>query len=148
MTDANAPYIDPTRESFNAFKALPRDTPIEMLNLVRYRDRALYPEGHSHAGRNLTGAQAYAEYGRTSEPIFARVGGRTIWRGKMEAMLTGPQNEQWDAAFIARYPNAGAFLAMITDPDYKLAVVHRQAAVLTSRLVRFGPLAAGGSFAG
>ncbi|MDZ4866414.1 MAG: DUF1330 domain-containing protein [Alphaproteobacteria bacterium] len=148
MTDANADYIDPTRESFNAFKALPRDTPIEMLNLVRYRDRALYPEGHSHAGRNLTGAQAYAEYGRTSEPIFARVGGRTIWRGKMEAMLTGPASEQWDAAFIARYPNAGAFLAMITDPDYKLAVVHRQAAVLTSRLVRFGPLAAGGSFAG
>jgi uncharacterized protein (DUF1330 family) len=148
VTDANADYIDPTRESFNAFKALPRDTPIEMLNLVRYRDRALYPEGHSHAGRNLTGAQAYAEYGRTSEPIFARVGGRTIWRGKMEAMLTGPASEQWDAAFIARYPNAGAFLAMITDPDYKLAVVHRQAAVLTSRLVRFGPLAAGGSFAG
>ncbi|MBL8781898.1 MAG: DUF1330 domain-containing protein [Alphaproteobacteria bacterium] len=119
-----------------------------MLNLVRYRDRALYPQGHSHAGRNLTGAQAYAEYGRTSEPIFARVGGRTIWRGKMEAMLTGPASEQWDAAFIARYPNAGAFLAMITDPEYKLAVVHRQAAVLTSRLVRFGPLPAGGSFAG
>lgn len=141
-------YVDPSRENFNAFKALPRDTPIEMLNLVRYRDRALYPEGHSHAGRNLTGAEAYAEYGRTSEPIFSRVGGRTIWRGKMEAMLTGPGSEQWDAAFIARYPHAGAFLAMITDAEYKLAVVHRQAAVLTSRLIRFASLPAGGSFAG
>jgi uncharacterized protein (DUF1330 family) len=142
-------YVDPTRENFNAFKALPRDTPIEMLNLIRYRDRALYPDGHSHAGRNLTGAEAYAEYGRTSEPIFTRLGGKTIWRGKMEAMLTGPSTgEQWDAAFIARYPNAGAFLAMVTDADYKLVVVHRQAAVLTSRLVRFGPLPAGGSFSG
>lgn len=141
-------YVDPTRENFNAFKALPRDTPIEMLNLVRYRDRALYPEGHSHAARNLTGAEAYAEYGRTSEPIFSRVGGKTIWRGKMEAMVTGPANEQWDACFIARYPNAGAFLAMVTDTDYKLAVVHRQAAVLTSRLIRMAPLPAGGSFAG
>jgi uncharacterized protein (DUF1330 family) len=146
VTDAL--YVDPTRDNFNAFKALPRDTPIEMLNLVRYRDRALYPQGHSHAERNLTGAEAYAEYGRTSEPIFTRVGGRTVWRGKMEAMVTGPADEQWDAAFIARYPNAAAFLAMVTDPDYKLAVVHRQAAVLTSRLVRFGPLPAGGSFAG
>jgi uncharacterized protein (DUF1330 family) len=144
----NELFVDPTRENFNAFKALPRDTPIEMLNLIRYRDRALYPEGHSHAARNLTGAEAYAEYGRTSEPIFTRLGGKTVWRGKMEAMLTGPTSEQWDAAFIARYPNAGAFLAMVTDPEYKLAVVHRQAAVLTSRLVRFGPLAPGGSFAG
>lgn len=144
----NELFVDPSRENFNAFKELPRDTPIEMLNLIRYRDRALYPEGHSHATRNLTGAEAYAEYGRTSEPIFTRVGGKTVWRGKMEAMLTGPASEQWDAAFIARYPNAGAFLAMVTDPEYKLAVVHRQAAVLTSRLVRFAPLAAGGSFAG
>jgi uncharacterized protein (DUF1330 family) len=141
-------FVDPTRENFNAFKALPRDTPIEMLNLVRYRDRALYPEGHSHANRNLTGAEAYAEYGRTSEPIFTRLGGKTIWRGKMEAMLTGPASEQWDACFIARYPHAGAFLAMVTDAEYKLAVVHRQAAVLTSRLIRTAPLPAGGSFAG
>lgn len=144
MTDER--YVDPTRENFNAFKALPRDTPIEMLNLVRYRDRAQYPEGHSHATRNLTGEQAYAEYGRTSGPIFTRVGGKTIWRGKMEAILTGPANEHWDTAFIARYPNAGAFLAMVTDADYKLAVVHRQAAVLTSRLIRMAPRQPGEGF--
>lgn len=141
-------YVDPTRANFDAFKALPRDTPINMLNLVRYRDRAVYPEGHSHAGRNLTGAEAYAEYGRTSGPIFSRVGGRTIWRGCMEAIVTGPADERWDAAFIAYYPSAGAFLAMVTDADYKLAVVHRQAAVLTSRLIRLAPLAPGEGFAG
>ena len=141
-------FVDPSRQNFDAFKALPRNTPINMLNLVRYRDKAVYPEGHSHAGRNLTGAEAYAEYGRTSDPIYERVGGRTIWRGQMEAMVTGPSDEQWDACFIAYYPSAGAFLAMVTDPDYKLAVVHRQAAVLTSRLIRTAPLDAGKGFAG
>jgi uncharacterized protein (DUF1330 family) len=140
-------FVDPSRQNFDAFKALPRDTPINMLNLIRFRERAAYPEGHSHAGRNLTGAEAYAEYGRTSEPIFTRVGGRTVWRGQMEAMVTGPSSEAWDAAFIAFYPNAGAFLAMVTDPAYKLAVVHRQAAVLTSRLVRFAPREVGTGFA-
>jgi hypothetical protein len=65
----------------------------------------------------------------------------------MEAMVTGPSSEAWDAAFIAFYPNAGAFLAMVTDPEYKLAVVHRQAAVLTSRLVRFAPREVGTGFA-
>jgi hypothetical protein len=28
---------------------------------------------------------------------------------------------------------------MVTDPDYRNAVVNRQAAVLTSRLIRFSP---------
>lgn len=142
-------FVDPTRANFDAFKALPRDTPINMLNLIRYRDRALYPEGHSHEHKGLTGEAAYAEYGRTSEPIFARVGGKTIWRGRFETMVTGPagEGERWHLAFIAYYPNAAAFLAMITYPDYKKAVVHRQAAVQTSRLVRFAPLELGKGFA-
>jgi uncharacterized protein (DUF1330 family) len=139
-------YMDPTRASFDAFKALPRDTPIHMLNLLRFRPLAEYPAGHSHAGRGLTGARAYDEYGRASQPIFAAVGGSITWRGRMECMVTGPQDKQWDLAFIAAYPNAAAFLAMITNPAYKLAVVHRQAAVLTSRLIRFAPLPAGATF--
>lgn len=137
---ANDSFIDPTREQFDAFKTLPRDAPIDLLNLVRLRDRAAYPEGHACAGRNWTGAEAYAEYSRASSPVFARVGGRIAWRGRMEAMVIGPDDKQWDLAYIARYPNAGAFLAMVTDLEYRIAVVHRQAAVLTSRLIRFAVL--------
>ncbi len=133
-------FVDPTRAAFDLFKALPRDTPINMLNLVRFRDLAAYPEGHEHAGKGWTGARAYAEYGTTSGPIFARVGGHIVWRGRFETVVTGPADEHWDAAFIAAYPHAGAFLEMVTDADYKLAVVNRQAAVATSRLIRFAPL--------
>lgn len=133
-------FVDPDRPQFDAFKALPRDTPIHMLNLVRLRDKAAYPDGHEHASKGWTGAEAYAEYGRSSGPIFQRVGGSVVWRGQLEAVLTGPSDEHWDLAFIARYPHSGAFLEMVTDPDYKLAVVNRQAAVLTSRLERFAPL--------
>lgn len=137
-------FVDPAREQFDAFKALARDTPIDMLNLVRLRDLAAYPAGHAHAGKGWTGHQAYAEYGRASGPVFARSGGRIVWRGRMEGMVIGPDDKCWDLAFIARYPNAAAFLAMVTDPEYRVAVVNRQAAVLTSRLIRFMPLEAGG----
>ncbi len=133
-------HVDPTREAFNAFKALPRDVPIQMLNLIRYRDLAVYPEGHENAGKGWSGERAYQEYGKTSGPIFQRVGGSVLWRGAFQTVLTGPADEHWDAAFIAQYPNAGAFLEMVTDPDYRLAVVNRQAAVQTSRLVRFAPM--------
>ena len=137
-------YVDPTREQFNAFKDLPRDEPILMLNLIRYRDIADYGDGST----DVTGAEAYRRYGEESGPIFARLGGSIIWRGKPQVVLTGPLDEQWDAAFIARYPDAHAFLAMVTDPDYQVAVKHRTAAVATSRLIRMGEVAgAGDAFA-
>ena len=131
-------YLDPTRESFDAFKALPRDTPVNMLNLLTFRDHAEYPEGHANADLGWTGARAYQEYGTTSGAVFSRVGGSIIWRGTMESMLIGPQDKNWEVAFIARYPTSGAFMEMVTDPDYKKAVINRQAGVLTSRLIRFG----------
>ena len=139
-------YIDPTREQFEAFKALDRDHPIEMLNLVRFRDAAVYPEGHALHGKDLSGADAYANYGRETAPILERVGGSILWRGGFETVLIGPGDEKWDACFIARYPNAGAFLEMVTSPDYQKAVVHRQAAVETSRLIRTKPSDGGHSF--
>ena len=143
MTDA---HIDPDRAQFAAFKGLDRDRPIDMLNLVRLRGLAVYPEDHALAGSGLSGARAYARYGEESGPVFARVGGAIVWRGRLETVLIGPQDETWDHCFIARYPTAHAFLEMITDPAYRLAVVHRQAAVETSRLIRCAGADAGAVF--
>lgn len=129
-------YIDPERAQFDAFKGLDRETPLDMLNLVAFNDLANYPGDHNLARDGLTGAEAYARYGTHSRPVLKKVGGRIIWRGRFEATLIGPADETWDAMFIVQYPNAHAFLAMISDPVYRAAVVHRQAAVRTSRLIR------------
>lgn len=136
-------YVDPTRETFAAFRAHDRPGPIHMLNLVRLRERAEYPDG-----REATGAQAYAAYGRESLPVFQRLGGRIVWRGRFELMLIGPTEEAWDECFIAEYPSVAAFVEMIRDPAYREAVKHRQAAVLTSRLVRLAPVSGGVGFGG
>ena len=137
MTD----HVDPTRETFAAFRADDRPGPIHMLNLVRLRERAAYTDG-----REATGAEAYAAYGRESLPVFSRLGGTIVWRGRFELMLIGPAQERWDVAFIAGYPSVAAFVEMIRDPVYREAVKHRQAAVEDSRLIRFKPDAAGASF--
>jgi len=139
MTD----HLDPTRAQFEAFKDLPRNTPIMMLNLIRFKKQASYEDG-----REISGRAAYEIYGEQSAPIFGKLGGEIIWRGEPQSVLIGSQDEHWDMAFIARYPNASAFLAMVTDPDYKLLVKHRQAAVADSRLIRMGDLASGSGFAG
>ena len=134
-------FIDPTREAFAAFRENDREGPIHMLNLVRLRAHAAYPDG-----RTATGAEAYAAYGRESAPVFERLGGRIVWRGRFEQMLIGPSEERWDICFIAEYPSVAAFVAMIRDPVYREAVKHRQAAVADSRLLRLAPLAPGSGF--
>lgn len=135
-------HVDPERKQFEAFKSLPRDAPVMMLNLLRFRAKANYEDR-----RDVTGAAAYAAYGRESAAVFRRVGGEIVWRGRPEVTLIGPDQERWDWAFIARYPTAGAFLEMVTDPVYQEAVKHRQAAVLDSRLIRTAEAADGQGFA-
>ena len=139
-------YIDPSPVNFQAFKDLPRDEPIHMLNLLLYRDEAEYPEGHDHAGKGWSGRRAYEEYGKTSAPVFRRVGGTIVWRGTFQTMVTGPDDRIWHNGFVAQYPNAGAFFEMIKDEDYQAAVVNRTAALEDSRLIRFAPGDTGGGF--
>ena len=119
-------YRDTDRAQFEIFKSLDRTTPIHMLTLVQFHAHAAYPDDHPLAS--------------ASGPVLKRVGGEIIWRGGFDVSLIGDPSEQWDAMFIAHYPTAGAFLAMVTDPEYQKAVIHRQAAVVTSRLIRTRPL--------
>lgn len=134
-------FVDPTRERFGAFRGLHDVGPIHMLNLVRFREKAAYPDG-----REGTGEEAYAAYGRESGPIFRGLGGKIIWSGDFRLMLIGPEEERWDACFIAEYPNAEAFISMVRNPDYQKAVVHRTAGVEDSRLIRLSPKASGSGF--
>ncbi len=134
-------HVDPTKQAFAEFRANARAGPIHMLNLVRLRAQACYPDG-----RPATGAEAYAAYGRDSAPVFTRLGGRIVWRGTFEQMLIGPAEERWDHCFIAEYPSVSAFVDMLRDPLYREAVKHRQAAVEDSRLIRLAPLPPGAGF--
>ena len=134
-------FVDPTRESFQLFKDLPRDQPVHMLNLVRLHAEAVYPDG-----RRTSGLDAYRAYGRESGPVFQRLGGRQFWIGRPDLTLIGPDTEAWDIAFIAAYPTGAAFIEMLRDPVYREAVKHRQAAVADSRLIRMHPGEPGETF--
>jgi uncharacterized protein (DUF1330 family) len=134
-------YVDPSKAQFALFKSMQRTGPIHMLNLVRLRERAQYEDG-----RAATGAEAYRAYARESAPIFQRVGGHQHWLGRFELPVIGPPEERWDHVFIAEYPGADAFAAMLRDPVYREAVKHRQAAVADSRLIRLEPRTPGPGF--
>ena len=133
--------VDPSREQFKAFMEISDDGPIWMLNTIRLRDKAAYEDG-----RDASGAEAYAAYGRESEKFFKGVGGKIAWSGRPQHVLIGPDDERWDVCFVAEYPSAAAFGEMVKDPGYQAIVHHRQAAVEDSRLIRIKPGAAGKLF--
>ncbi|MFC0633559.1 DUF1330 domain-containing protein [Brevundimonas balnearis] len=139
-------YLDPTREIMAQFRDLPLDRPVAMINLLRFRERAAYPDGHVDAASDRTGAAAYAAYGKAAAGPFKRAGGRQVWLGVPELTVIGPAEERWDLAFIAEYPTGQAFVDMLRDPEYRAAVVHRQAAVADSRLIRTSPRSPGDRF--
>jgi uncharacterized protein (DUF1330 family) len=137
--------IDPSREAMAAFRGLPAGQPIAMINLLRFRDQADYAPDHASYGAGLSGQVAYKAYSQAAAAPFTRAGGRQVWVGKPELTVIGPADEAWDLAFIAEYPSGAAFLAMLQDPDYQAAVIHRQAAVADSRLIRCQPQTRGAS---
>lgn len=136
MTDS---YLHPGPDNMAAFMALPDDTPINMVNFLRYRDLAEYPDGHDHAGKGWSGRRAYEEYGRAIAVPFTKVGAKVIWRGAFQATTIGAADEVWDDLLVVEYPSAKAFLQMISDPEYQAGGVNRTAALADSRLFRTQP---------
>lgn len=138
-TEAPPAYINSTPEAYAQMQSLPMDEPLQMLNMIRFKEKAEYAEGSEFAAKDWTGEQAYAEYSRRSSPIANRIGGKPIYLGIPQLTLIGPQHEKWDAAFIIEYPDLATFLALVNDPEYKKHAFHRSAAVADSRLIRMTP---------
>jgi len=126
--------ITPTREGFRALSGdaeLPG--PILMLNMLRFREQADYPDDFE--AEPCTGAEAYDRYSREAQPYLDGVGGAPVWAGPARTAVIAPEGETWDVCFLVRYPSRKAFLAMATDPGYLAIVPHRTAALADSRLI-------------
>lgn len=110
---------------------IPRGTPVVMLNMLKFRETAEYPEG----GPQLSGREAYARYRKAASKLVAEVGGGPVWSGNAKAAIIAPDGEQWDEVFLVRYPSIEKFLQMISSQAYQDVVVHRSAALADSRLI-------------
>mgnify|MGYP000866665820 CR=1 FL=1 len=132
-------YVDPTRDAFRAFRSLNGEGEIHMLNLVRLRQTAVYPQQHARHGQAVSGEEAYRAYGEESGPILKAVGGSIAYRANFEFVLIAPDNERRHNVFIDPYPSTDAFVSIIHPPAYQQAVVHPQAPLCPSRFIHLIP---------
>lgn len=104
-----------------------------MINLLRYREQAAYPEGS--AAEPCSGREAYRRYGSVAAQRIASVGGRLLWMGSVQATVVAPADESFDDAVLLEYPSRKAFFEMVSQPEYQAAAPHRSAALEDSRLI-------------
>ncbi|NMZ67650.1 Uncharacterized conserved protein, DUF1330 family [Pseudomonas peli] len=132
------PSINPSPAQLAAFSAaVADDTPLLMLNLLRFQAQASYSSGSSHIP--CSGREAYARYSQTALRKVRGVGGEVQVMAAAQAALIAPEGEQWDELLLVRYPSKAAFLSMLADPEYRAATEHRTAALADSRLIATTP---------
>jgi len=56
-------YLDLTKEQFKAFAALPIDAPLQMLNLLKFKEKV--------DDADISGLERYKEYMKATVPFFA-----------------------------------------------------------------------------
>ncbi len=120
-------HIDPTEAQLAAFAGTDLTTPIVMLNLNRYRERARYDD--PGPDDDLSGSEAYRRYGEVALRAMAEVGAQILWLRPAEQVFAGCDHDTYDEALAVWYPNRAAFLQMLGLDWYRDALVHRRAAL-------------------
>ncbi len=115
--------IEPTQEQIAATLGS-AEGPIYMVNLLKYREKAEYPDGRE---TSLTGREAYDLYGAGVVETLADVGGSVVFGGEVTGLLLGEVEDLWDDVAIAMYPSGQAMIEMFMSEKYQAIHVHREA---------------------
>ena len=116
--------VMPNEKQMEEFLEEGHDEPIFMVNLLKFKDRAEYPDKRES---NLSGKEAFAIYSKEVVGHLENVGGKPIFGSEVTRLMLGEVEDLWDQVAIAMYPNRKAMLKMISDPDYIKSAQHRVA---------------------
>jgi uncharacterized protein (DUF1330 family) len=112
--------------------------PMVMVNLLKFKDKATYPDGRDP---ELTGREAYDRYGEAVRACLESVGGHVVYHGPVSGMLLGQVEDQWDAVALAWYPSPQSMLQMVALPEYQAIEIHRYAGLAGQLNIRTKPQA-------
>lgn len=112
-----------------AGNALAEAGPVYMVNMVRFRDQALY-----EAVSELSPCSGREAYFQRYAPAFNAVAQgedySVFWVGNVRGVLVGEDGEAWNDIVIVRYASFGALRRILESAAYaEKAAPHRRAAL-------------------
>ena len=93
----------PIADQIDALRNDPSPKPIVMLNLLKFRARAEYPDGRK---TDLTGAQAYGIYADAMRKVVERGGGKFLFAGDAKYLAIG-ESDRMTLKFVKPKQTAG-----------------------------------------
>ncbi|MBI1211115.1 MAG: DUF1330 domain-containing protein [Alphaproteobacteria bacterium] len=130
MNVENAVY--PKGEQIQALIGRNDGKPIVMLNLLKFKDKAVYKDGRA---TDLTGREAYQKYADLMVPFVLSHGGRIVFSGAANGQVIGDVGELWDVVALMEYPSAEAFAKIAMSPDVAKFGEHREAGLAGQLLI-------------
>lgn len=127
----------PTAERIMGLMENQDPTPVVMVNLLKFKDRADAPD------EGLTGEAAYAKYADAMVAHVTAAGGRIIWSGRVAGMVIGDSDVDFDMVALVEYPSRQAFAQIVRDPHVQAIGVHRAAGLLGQWLIAATPAGVG-----
>jgi uncharacterized protein (DUF1330 family) len=121
--------IMPTPEQIQELLSGPADTPVVMLNLLRFKREADGPDA------GVSGQAAYQRYAEAMRRVVESRGGRFIWAGRVDSLVIGESEERFDAVGLVEYPSRAAFLEIAQSPEVREIGVHRTAGLESQWLI-------------
>ena len=112
--------VSPSPENVQGFIAV--EGPVQMVNLLKYREKAEYEDGRE---TDLTGAEAYSLYAQEMIKLVEASGGRFIFAGAVKNALLGDIEELWDQVGIVEYPSSKDLIKISMSPEFQAIEVHR-----------------------
>src|SRR5260221_4498628 len=122
MRVENAVY--PAANGIQVLAQNPSPAKIAMLNLLKFREKAVYKDGRA---ADISGREAYQRYATAMTKIVEREGGRMLFSGRIAGVVIGEVERVWDVAAIMEYPSRAAFQRIVTLPEVQEIGAHREA---------------------
>jgi len=116
--------LGPTEAQIKEMQAPGLDQPICLINMLKYREVAVYPDGRE---TSLTGKETYDIYAKAVEKMLPAFGGRIVFVGAVTYLRMGRVADLWDEVAIVMYPSRSQMLKMTMSDAWKEASVHRLA---------------------
>jgi uncharacterized protein (DUF1330 family) len=106
--------VDPSGRDLKRFLGEDPGGPVVMLNLLKFKPG---------------GRPGYEEYARKIRPFLDELGAEVLYLGDCSTILVAPDDHDWDAVLVVRYPSRAAFSQMVANPEYQKITGLRTAAL-------------------
>ena len=116
--------VTPNQTQMNEFLEGDIDSPISMVNLLKFKKKAEYEDGRD---TQMSGKEAYQIYAIEVQEHLKKVGAEIVFGGVVSRLMLGEVEDLWDSVAIARYPSRKAMLEMMMSSEYQESEKHRSA---------------------